>query len=1184
MERILPRVVNFIHERRSVKEPHALAAFAQFEIRVQVLQPGQAGIFIAQHEQAAARGNRRPGGERPLVRCGDVVAEEPAGEQHVARAVVVQLNPVGEFRDVREWRHAGLVIGIIRLRRQVRLKDAAARLAVAGLVTVGLRQRQQRRDRCLAIVLHRHVIKAELLARRRRVARIHHIEYRAKALSARAIERREESGAAGRRGAAQARAVAEEAARVRGHHLEHLRRREHATGVAHFVHLQHPRGARRRRHVGAAEFSKVNVRRRMRPDVVQQHIAAGHVVRVNRGAVRSCIERHRHMMPDVTGRIVRLIAQRIDIRRGAVVVEVPVPARCVHKNVVAGGHAIIVQRRGRGADGVPAAAHFAEARIGRAVIEIHLPHLAVGSRRVVRIRSVKVAAAERIEPRRLPAEFDEELDGKAGGVVERVVRRGEAGVGERGVEGESVVIHRAGEGIENAGAGEVRGILRRIRCDKGREGDAWIRHARRVGNGRARRARHHRRAGGVILKSPPAFHILMRRNGRRRQAAHDQRGSRRAAGWLQRQVRGEARRGLVFEIEDRLIKVRFRHCAGAPLRRQTDLRSEYRRRLRRRSAGEVHLQVSRVPRAARRLQRPRDLQRRPRGIALRVRGVRQPACGWRAAARVADAARGVGMRAARAVGVVEVLRELRRRQDAVIQLQCGIQLHVALRIYRKVHHLDGDGVVPRHQQRIGRAEIIDLRARRSRGPRGERCRVRIDEHLRSAQPRAGRLPAVDVANEAVIRVNVQPQIRRGCGIRNGDGEDLPRVERRRAEEERGLQIRRHACGIHAERSRRAGPRRRIKRHIEPRRPVAQTRLAGAVPAEKTFIGSCVQLGDFDIAAERSDGGKQSDAERGEGRIHGCEGREHRGYRRTAVPRARTIYTPRHGRAARRNVPSCAVSEGGFTSSPCGGVEPGEAVGVLVVGGFENFRGALAADDIGGGQHQRRLARGGETRGDLRFEGIDEQAAAHRAAGCHGCFEAGNVDHRIADWRTGIEHDAGEILEPLPIRTPAAAGLAVRETDNRHHRHAAALKFLPHLHRHQIAAAARNHQRAVHLTQREIPQNARGQSAHILEEHRLALAIRADHPVVKRQRQFHDGIPAWERPVARPHLLHHDATVSAAENMDHAPGENARGKQIRGARDGIGLSGHGIEQAAALEEIISGGGHWGEGVKSGPGRR
>ena len=145
-------------------------------------------------------------------------------------------------------------------------------------------------------------------------------------------------------------------------------------------------------------------------------------------------------------------------------------------------------------------------------------------------------------------------------------------------------------------------------------------------------------------------------------------------------------------------------------------------------------------------------------------------------------------------------------------------------------------------------------------------------------------------------------------------------------------------------------------------------------------------------------------------------------------------------------------------------------------------------------------------------------------------------------------------------------------DDRHDLHAAMLKPLRHLDRHDIAAARRNHERGVLGRQVEVPQDPLGQAAHVFQEHRLPLAVRADDEVVKAQREFDDRIETGERAVARPHLLDHDAAMAGAEDVDHAARENAFREPVRRLRDRIALALHLIDDRTAFAEIIGGGRH------------
>ena len=121
-------------------------------------------------------------------------------------------------------------------------------------------------------------------------------------------------------------------------------------------------------------------------------------------------------------------------------------------------------------------------------------------------------------------------------------------------------------------------------------------------------------------------------------------------------------------------------------------------------------------------------------------------------------------------------------------------------------------------------------------------------------------------------------------------------------------------------------------------------------------------------------------------------------------------------------------------------------------------------------------------------------------------------------------------------------------DDRDHAHAAPLKLLRHLDRHDVAAAGGDHERGILRREVEVPQDARSKAAHVLEEHRLPLPIRADDEIVEAERQLDDRIEPRERAVARPHLLDHDAAVAGAEDVHHASGEDRLGEPVGGRAD------------------------------------
>ena len=122
-------------------------------------------------------------------------------------------------------------------------------------------------------------------------------------------------------------------------------------------------------------------------------------------------------------------------------------------------------------------------------------------------------------------------------------------------------------------------------------------------------------------------------------------------------------------------------------------------------------------------------------------------------------------------------------------------------------------------------------------------------------------------------------------------------------------------------------------------------------------------------------------------------------------------------------------------------------------------------------------------------------------------------------------------------------------------------------RHDIAAARRSHQRRVLRQQIEVPQNPLGQSADVLQKHRLPLAVRPDDEVVEAERQLDNGVEAGKGPVTRPHFLDQDAAVSRTEQMHHSPRQNCLRKPVGGLLNrGLLLFDDGNQPAALIEVI------------------
>ena len=151
--------------------------------------------------------------------------------------------------------------------------------------------------------------------------------------------------------------------------------------------------------------------------------------------------------------------------------------------------------------------------------------------------------------------------------------------------------------------------------------------------------------------------------------------------------------------------------------------------------------------------------------------------------------------------------------------------------------------------------------------------------------------------------------------------------------------------------------------------------------------------------------------------------------------------------------------------------------------------------------------------------------------------------------------------------PTAAGLGVLAADDGDNANAALLKGLCDLDRDDVATAGGNDEGGVGLGEVVVAQDALGQAVGVLEKHRLPLAIGTDDLVVKRERQLDDRVETGERPVARPHFLHHNPAVPRAKQVNHSPGEDAPGKPLGSLLDGIDLGPDRVGQPPAFCDVI-----------------
>ena len=110
----------------------------------------------------------------------------------------------------------------------------------------------------------------------------------------------------------------------------------------------------------------------------------------------------------------------------------------------------------------------------------------------------------------------------------------------------------------------------------------------------------------------------------------------------------------------------------------------------------------------------------------------------------------------------------------------------------------------------------------------------------------------------------------------------------------------------------------------------------------------------------------------------------------------------------------------------------------------------------------------------------------------------------------------------------------------------------HLDGHGGEAARREHHHDVVGPKPEIREDDLGEAWRPLDEHRLALAVRADHLGVERHRQLDDRVEPRIRAVAGEHLLHGDPRVAGPEQVHEPVGGDRVGAPVARGLDRLRL--------------------------------
>ena len=141
-------------------------------------------------------------------------------------------------------------------------------------------------------------------------------------------------------------------------------------------------------------------------------------------------------------------------------------------------------------------------------------------------------------------------------------------------------------------------------------------------------------------------------------------------------------------------------------------------------------------------------------------------------------------------------------------------------------------------------------------------------------------------------------------------------------------------------------------------------------------------------------------------------------------------------------------------------------------------------------------------------------------------------------------------------------------DGRHrdHRQAACFRTDGDLDRHRGQTARAEDDHHVRRPELEVGEDRLGEPLDPLDEHRLALPVRADHLSVEGHRQLHDRVEAGVGAVAREHLLDGNAGVPGAEEVDEpVPGDRVGAERCHPA-DGLALALEPVEQVFGGPEV------------------
>src|SRR5262245_8148156 len=106
-------------------------------------------------------------------------------------------------------------------------------------------------------------------------------------------------------------------------------------------------------------------------------------------------------------------------------------------------------------------------------------------------------------------------------------------------------------------------------------------------------------------------------------------------------------------------------------------------------------------------------------------------------------------------------------------------------------------------------------------------------------------------------------------------------------------------------------------------------------------------------------------------------------------------------------------------------------------------------------------------------------------------------------------------------------------DHRDDRHIESFGFEGNIHNDLVDAAVGKKQKTIGWAEHKVAKNYLTKTFHMLEEHCLALSIRADNEVMKCEGQLNDGMEPWKTSVTRKHLLDENTRVPRAKQVDQS---------------------------------------------------